>query len=280
MQPADNPASTEQGHRPPSRRLLVLCILLVVVLALAVHRMFWVPSPKVVGELAKLHLADPQQRKQAAWDAIDHPDAAVATALARGLLGDEPDPDVRESFAYALGRIGNKRNMSALETACDSDSAGIVRAAAWLAIARIDADHFRTLAASAGPARSRWDAIGIAQGYLQVGDTRGVAELLAAATDGDHSQRIVAARALDRGLVPLMDSVGAWPIEAELVEGEYWPAELLAAVWARIDGLRLQRISDDLRQHRGQMARLRGNFGRILAARERIARFLFGRSRG
>lgn len=225
--------------------------------------------------LAGLASSDPQTRKQGAWAAIDHPNPALRQRMVAGVLGDEPIDDVREAFVYALGRIGDSGDMSAVESAIDLDPSGLVRAAAWLAAARMDPEHFRTLAATAKPARDDWDALGIAQARLLLGDPRDVDTLLRLARDGDHAQKVVAARSLTRDLLPLLDSVGQLPLDQPAWDGDTWRPASTDEIARRCAGLPLERLAVDLRQHEAAANRFRRDLARITTGRDRIAHWLF-----
>lgn len=239
-------------------------------------------EPRRAALLDALRSPDPEARKRAAWATIDSPDPRLEAVLVQGVFGDEPDADVREAFVYSLGQLERPENMSAVEFALDLDESGRVRAAAWLAAARIDPQHFRTLAAAAAaaPVGDAWDRLGLAQAWLSLGDVRGVAELLRLAGDTDHDRRVTSARALDKWLLPLLDSAGALPPEVQPPGPEGWPAASLARLAQRTARLDLQSVADDLRQHAPAAGRLERDLRRITSARERIARALFGSRAG
>jgi len=221
---------------------------------------------------------DPQVRKQGAWELIEHPDPSLLRSLTAGILGAERDPNVREAYVYTLGRVGDPQYFAAIESAIDLDPSGYVRAAAWLAAARLDPHHFRTLAATR-PAHSAWDRIGLLQAELYLGQMSGVGELLDWARRGDAAQRQVACRALFKWLRPLLEAVGRWPLEADVREGREWPTGLIAEIERRCAGLALQELADDARQHAATAARVQRNVGRLTRARDGLAGLLFGRQR-
>jgi hypothetical protein len=224
---------------------------------------------------AALESTDPQARKEAAWRLIERPDPLMVTRLVRGLMGAEPSPDVREAYVYTLGRLGDSRNFPAIESAIDSDPSGYVRAAAWLAAARADPQHFRTLVATRAPPEHPWDRIGVAQGRLCLGDTSAVEKLLHWAVSGDDSQRNVASRALFKWLRPLLDAVGRWPVGASVGQAQTWPPALIEEVAARCATLDLQAIAEDTRPHLAQAERVRRSVKRITHAREGLVHLLF-----
>jgi len=222
-----------------------------------------------------LRSPQPQIRKQAAWAVIERPDPSLETFMVRGVMGEEPDPDVREAYVYTLGRLSRPRNFAAIESAIDVEPSGYVRAAAWLAAARCDRQHFHTLAATRRQPEPPWDQIGIAQGRLCLDDVQGVNVLLYWARRGDASQRQVASRALFKWLRPLLDVAGRWPVDADVGEGQPWPAGLVDEIERRCAALDLQAIADDTRRHRAPAERVRRNVARLTRAREDLVSLLF-----
>jgi hypothetical protein len=218
---------------------------------------------------------DPEVRKQAAWAAIDWPDPALEAFMIRGVMGAESQADVREAYVYSLGRLGNPRSFAAIEFSLDLEPNGYVRAAAWLAAARIDSKHFYTLVETCPRPDRPWDQIGIAQGRLSLGDVRGVDRLLHWALAGDDTQRNVASRALFKGLQPLLDAAGRWPVDASVEEGQPWPPAFVREIEQRCVGLPLQAIADEARRHSAAAYRVRRNVARLTGTRERLAGLLF-----
>ena len=217
----------------------------------------------------------PADRKQGAWLAADGKSLRAAKYIGDQLAnGDEPDADVREAYIYALGRM--RLLAEAMEKTIERDKSGYVRQAAWLALARTDRQRFRSLA-QAPPARPHdpWDRIGMAEGWLQNSDVRGVDDLLHWATAGDENQKLVASRALQKALRPMLDIAGLWPIDADVADGRTWPRELVTKVQARCAKLDLQSIVDDSQPHHQRARRVRRNMARLVGARERLRRWLF-----
>jgi len=226
---------------------------------------------------AELRLAlrcdDPQTRKQAAWTIADRADRALETDLI-DRLGVEPRADVREALVYALGVLGDRRSFGVVEATLDSDPSGYVRAAAWLAAARIDPAQFRILARAAGRPEDAWDRVGVAQGWLSLGDVRGVEELLAVAGTGEAAQRHVACRALAKWLRPLLEAVGRWPLEAAQEQVRPWPPELVAEIRRRCAGLDMQALADQTRRWATEGARVRRLVNKLNRARDGLAAWL------
>ena len=226
---------------------------------------------------AELRSAEPEARKQAAWAIAARRDGCGADLLVSALLADDPDEAVREAYVYALGRAGDPRGLAAAENAIDRDPSGYVRAAGWLAIARLDPQHFSTLAHTTAIAQQQpWDQIGLAQGAFEIGDASGIDMLLHWAESGNEPQRIVASRALYKRLRPLLDAAGRWPLDADVAEGQPWPTDLIEHVRFRVAELDIQAIADDTRPHERAAENVRRTVARITRARDRLAGVLFG----
>ncbi|MBU0618460.1 MAG: HEAT repeat domain-containing protein [Planctomycetes bacterium] len=226
--------------------------------------------------LREIQSPDRERRKQAAWAAIERPNPGLEEYLVRGVLGDEPDAGVREAYVYALGNLGDRRVFSAIETAIDTDPSGYVRAAAWLAAARVDPEHFHTLVGTRPASRDAWDRLGVAQGRLMLGDVRGTHELLEQARGGEGSRGHIASRAMYKWLRPLLDSAGRWPADATVSEAQVWPLEFVDEIERRCATLDLQALADDTRQHDQAAAGVRRYIMRIYGAREGLISLLFG----
>ena len=235
---------------------------------------------RTAGAQGRLHRQmqspDREQRKQAAWAAIECPNPVLEELMVRGVLGDEPDAGVREAYVYALGNLGDRRVFSAIETAIDTDPSGYVRAAAWLAAARVDPEHFHTLVGTRPASRDAWDRLGVAQGRLMLGNVRDAGELFEQVRSTDGSRSHVASRALYKWLRPLLDAAGCWPADARLSEGQPWPHELVDEIEHRCATLDLQAIADDTHQHDQAAARVRRYIMRIDGARKGLISLLFG----
>ncbi len=226
--------------------------------------------------LRQMQSPDREQRKQAAWAAIERPAPALEEFMVRGVLGDEPDAGVREAYVYALGNLRDRRHFAAIETAIDTDRSGYVRAAAWLAAARVDPEHFGTLAATRSAPRDAWDRLGVAQGRLMLGDVRDTGELLQQARGGDASRGHIASRALERWLRPLLDAAGRWPADATVSGAQAWPPEFVDEIDRRCATLDLQALADDTHQHDQAAAGVRRYIMRIYGARKGLISLLFG----
>ena len=120
-----------------------------------------------------------------------------------------------------------------------------------------------------------WDQIGHAAALLELGDTGEASVLLHWATAGDAPQQKAASLALYRGVAPLLETIGRWPLDATVHEGELWPADLVADVRQRCRGLNLQAIADDTRIHLAYESRLRRDVARLTSLRNRLTRYLW-----
>ena len=225
--------------------------------------------------LRLLDSADPDARRLGASLAAREEAPQALRAIGRALaLHTEPDPTVRESCVYALGRHGGPADFDVVAQVVRDDADPYVRHAAWIAAARLDPERFRALAARTAAGGDPWDRIGLACARLEVGDMSGVDDLLRWAAEGDPHQQRVASLALYRGVAPLLEAVGCWPIQYTVREGQPWPAELVAEVRRRCSGLDLRAIAADTRPHVARAAAVRRDVGRLNATRERVARFL------
>lgn len=225
----------------------------------------------------QIRASDAEQRKQAAWNAIEYPSRDLIAVMLAGLLGREPEPNVREAYVYSLGIIGDLRNFAGIERTLDADSSGYVRCAAWLAAARMDPEHFRTLSAARGVPNNPWDRLGIAQARLSLGDARDLEVLFNEARKTDADRGLIASRALLKWLRPALDAVGRWPLRFENPEKLPWPAEWLDELEQRCASLDIADIVKDTHRQLAAAERVRRNIMRINGARAEILRFILGR---
>ncbi|TWT40021.1 hypothetical protein RAS1_44140 [Phycisphaerae bacterium RAS1] len=255
--------------------------LLVLLMGLAAVVMIgWVlvvPLPAFKLRMETLDLLDSPQaadRQKAAW--------IIAEEGLAGGVGDilkrirrEDDPDTREAYLYALGRVPEPRSLEAVVDELHCGTSGYPRHAAWLALARIDPAVFRSLS-DKPPILDPWDRLGIAHGRLEVDDTRGVETIIEFALRGDADQRRVACTAIGQLLHPLLESAGRWPLESPRGRERIFPAAFVCDISVRCDGIDLQSLADWRGAHGGQDAAMSRSLRRLNNARNRIAYLLFG----
>jgi hypothetical protein len=274
---SDTRPSRPEAVRGKSRRRLGLALALLIAVTVVYGAQAWGHfATRHDGNALRLLRADaPESRRAGAWVA-----AHEYTPRARGFIWNalaeqkETDPGVREAYVYALGRNGEGLFFDVIADVVETDPDAYVRQAAWLAAARVNPERFRGLAASVAPSDDPWDRIGRAAAWLEVGDLRGIDELLHWAATGQAEQRRVAALALDRTVAPLLETVGRWPIEYSVRESEPWPPELVAEVRLRCGGVNLQAIAGETYPHAARAAAVRRNLGRLNSARGYLAHLL------
>ena len=212
------------------------------------------------------------------WDRDDTEESLSALAELTNVCYDTLAKAARENRILARKSGGVwLSTVHAVEYAIDVDADGYARAAAWLAAARIDPEHFRTLAQTRAQQRRLWDRLGVAQGQLMLGDVQALNELLQWVRAGDASQRLVASRALFKWLRPLLAVAGRWPADSTVREGEAWPAEFVSEIERRCAELDLQAIADDTRRHAARTDSVRRSANRLARARDGLAGVLFAR---
>ncbi len=225
--------------------------------------------------LSGLRSDDPSDRKRSAWQVAEggYPKAAV---LIRRLLrgGSVEDGDVRESYVYALGRLGRAADYDLLKRVLERDESGFVRQAAWVAAARVDPDRCEALLSSTPTSGDAWRRIGMAQAWLELPDVRGVGTLLEFAAGDDPGRRAIAGRTLYRTLGPALTAAGRWPLGASPNADGSWPQNLVAEVARRVDEVNLQTLLLETRKHVERSRRIQRSKARLSGARDRMAEFL------
>jgi HEAT repeat protein len=225
--------------------------------------------------LRLLNSDQPEERQRGAWLAARPRMPRTHAELVRRLSRrQEVDLNVREACVYALGRSGSPQFFDVLAAVVQADEEGYVRQAAWIAAARVDRGRLPDLVATAPLRDEAWDQLGQAAAWLETGDLRGVDDLLHWAAAGEPEQRRVASLALYRGVAPLLEALGRWPIQSSVCEGEPWPPELVAEVRRRVAPLDLRAIVDEMRPYLARATELRRDVARITTVRDRLARFL------
>ncbi len=208
---------------------------------------------------------------EAAGEKTPHADELMATRL---LADTEPDPALREVYVYALGRSEQPNHFDVIAHVIKTDNAPAVRHAAWIAAARLDPVRFRAFAEESPPPTAPWDEIGRAFAWLEVGDTRGVDTLFEWALEGTPRQQSVAGVALYRGIGPLLESAGCWPIDAGIAPDKDWTDAQVRLVRRRAARLNLQAIANDTMTHIRRSRPVHKKMGRLYSTRDRIARLL------
>ncbi|MBI5863009.1 MAG: hypothetical protein HZB38_00580 [Planctomycetes bacterium] len=243
--------------------------------------LFVVLRPRIIAEVrrsrltARLASSDPLERSRVAWSLAENPDPFLMARLVQNLMGDEPDSGAREACVYALGRSGDKSYLPAVRFSIEAHQAGCVRAAGWLALARLDPDEFRHREKEGPAVGDAWDAIGLAQARLAVGDLSDAEVLLRFAERGDDAQRYVCTQAMWKHIRPLLEAAGRWPLDASVHEGESWPPEFAHEVAERALRLDLPALREHIQRHWAATESLRQTVRRLNGARERMTAWLF-----
>ncbi|MCC6359137.1 MAG: HEAT repeat domain-containing protein [Phycisphaerales bacterium] len=259
------------------RRWLTILAVSVSLLGALTLLWFLVLSPRVRGEIfrarvqAKLESADPAVRRDAAESIAGRADPFLVTRIAQALYGEEHDPGVAAAFVRALGEIGDPQQLPAVRFATEPHQPGEVRAAAWVALARIDRGEFdrQVSALAEGDA---WSSLGIAHARLSLGDPYGVETLLRAAESEDPAQAAIACDALNRHLRPILVGIGQWPLRTP--PSEAWPRRLTPAVAKRVAGIDLDPLFRGAERAKGAVEPILSTLKRILNARNRIENWL------
>lgn len=224
---------------------------------------------------AGLRSPDPAKRRVAGLAAVEYRGARALAALRATLVaGSEQDPHVRGFLVSALGTLGAPVDYDLLHRVARTDGEPYVRHIAWLAAARADRDRFRKDTSSDSTASSPWDQIGVAAGLAEIGSPHAFDALLHWAEHGDADQRLAASAALSRTLLPLLESVGRWPLEYDPRPGSAWPAALVQEARKRLGEMDASAVLADGRRHAAQSKALRRNMGRLTGAREHLVRWL------
>lgn len=258
------------------RRIIGLAVSAGVLAGLALL-WFLVLSPRVRGEIfrsrmrVKLESPDPAARRDAARSIAEKPDPFLVTRIAQAIYGDEQDPTVVAAYVAALGEIGDRGQLPAVRFAAEPYQPGEVRAAAWVALARLAPDEFETRVAEAG-SNDEWQTLGLARARIVLDDWSGAAGLLRLAESRDVRIAALASQTLDGQLRPLLAEIGQWPLDA--APREPWPAEFAGAIGRRIAGVDLAELAIDSARAAKASAGIRPTLKRILNGRNRIENWL------
>ncbi|MGD8452083.1 MAG: hypothetical protein PVJ57_09720 [Phycisphaerae bacterium] len=270
------PENKAEAGRRSSRRWGGLVLLAVAVPAVAIATWVVLAGREEAAVLSQLRDRRPGERSLGAWKTAEGQFPRAIEYIAEQLTaGREADARARESFVQTLGSAGRTGDFPLVARLACSDDIGAVRQAAWLAAARIDPTRFAELAAAQPAAEDPWDQIGLARGWLQIGDPRGVETLLHWARAGDKDQQHAASAALTLGLVPLLQLCGQWPAGVAVKESTVWSAELLDGVGRRCAAVDLRGVAERAGPHRAAAARLERDTSRMASAQGWVAKFLF-----
>lgn len=261
----------------PWGRYLAVTVGAVMLLGLTGGSLAWLLAGRHDREaLELLASTDPEARRVGAWrttqhDSMLHSRRAIIEALESR---SEAVPAVRESYVHALGRTRDADCFPLIASVLQNDPDAYVRHTAWIAAARVDPEGFRRLAAEVPERDEAWDELGRACAWLELGELRGIDDLLEWAAAGEVAQQRVASLALMRGVAPLLDAAGRWPRAYVVREGERWSRELVDLVAARLVGLDVQAVADQIAPSVERAAEVRRVVRRLTSTRDRIARLL------
>lgn len=223
-----------------------------------------------------LRSESPAERMKGAWITTPQSaDSSFELMRARLRAGSEPDETCREAYLYALSRLANKEDFSLATAAAAKDASGRVRAAGWLAAAKVDSKQFQVWEKTQPSPTAIWDRIGATQARLSFEDFSDISALLEAGQADDLALRTSASRALNRAIRPLLEIAGNWPLDARPAEMEVWPKELVRDVQQRFDPRTLQSVYNASKPHIAAAERAQRNVRRLTSAREQMRRFLF-----
>lgn len=228
--------------------------------------------------LRALRTGDGATAKQAAWWVADHGRIQYAAVIREALQRPEISDDYREALVYTVGRLEDADAAPALREVLDNSDSGVVRQAAWVALARISASIFRTTVQERA-ARDVWDELGFAQGRLYIGETGAVAAVLRIAGEGDINQRQIACRAITRVIRPILEAAGRWPAAFDPRPGDIWALDQIDLVAGRIRTVDLAAVAEGTLRHAEAAGGVQKNVRRLASGSDHIARLLFWRSR-
>jgi len=266
-------SETKPVTQPPRRRAryVELAVLCAVVATGSIGLWWWVSPDRAALQL--LRSDDPAAWRRGA-ELAEGARVTTALPLISDRLSRNPDAATRETLVWALGRMGNPADFDLVARHTRTDDDAYVRHAAWVAAARLDAVRFRDLAQSAGPSRDPWDEIGQAYGWLEIGEVRGLDTLFKWAVSAPDAQRHGAVLVLQRRVAPLLEAVGRWPVDLPFHEGADWSPEVVTEVQRRCRLVDLSAIARDSTPHAARIQVVHRAEGKLLRARERLARCL------
>ncbi len=226
--------------------------------------------------LATLRTADGESAKRAAWWVADANRTKFAPQVREALARPDISADYREALVYTLGKLRDADAIPPLRALLAGEGSGVVRQAAWLALARIEPQAFLTTAGDASLRRSEWDELGIAVGRVAAGDWAGLRDVLQWAQTGDVDQRQIACRTLDRVVKPLLEAAGRWPVDFRPKAGEVWETARVAEIARRTSEVDLAKVALDGAQHEKRREGVEKNVRRLASGRAYLAWFLVG----
>lgn len=265
-----------------TRPLLAVVVLLVLVGGYYGVR-FWQHRGRAARQRATiaqcLKSPDPAVRMRGAEQAGASRSPELISRLHMACMGDEHDDAVRAVAVAALGMCDDPNQFAAVEFVVDVDASGPVRAAAWLAAARLDPRRAQELLERHADRTDAWDRLGQAQARLCAGDARDLAVILDAAASNDAVLARSAAEALGRWLRPVLDAAGRWPLTANPPAVGPWPRELVEELRQRCAALDMVAATLETRRALDRAVVARRMERRLATGREQIAAVLWGTPR-
>lgn len=266
--------SGQPGSSHTGRRLGLAIAALALLLLAAGLAWYGVATRHDRRALALLRSAHAEERMGGAY-LVATERAPRAARFVADHLATEADPRVRARYAWALGRTGQPGFAATVASVVLNDADSEARAAAGLALVRLDPARSSNTVTSSAAEIDVWDYFGISAVVLELGDARGVEGVLDVAAGGDAAQRQAASRLLYEHITPVLESIGRWPLTADVDAHATWPVELVREVAVRCRRRDLQTRLDEYRRHAGRAAAVQERVGKLYRARERLARLLF-----
>jgi hypothetical protein len=216
----------------------------------------------------------PELRKRAAWR-IGEREITPLLPEVVARLGDEPDPSVREALIHAIGQAGGADELPLLEALLVAEEEGFPRQKLWIAIAAIDEARFETLARRPALIRDDWDRLGIGIARFRAGHFGDLEEMLVLAQSEQATIQLLARRALERFVQPVMVIAGRWPIEAGVLPSGLWTPEILAEIGRRAAEIALDEVAVEVAASMERAAPMRTSLRRMTRSRNQLADLLF-----
>lgn len=265
------------NQQESKRRWLFGCIFILVTLLI----IGWF-GPMAPSEFRNaLQSPDFEKRKQAAWAFADAPANSRtrdAAALLNQIRQADVPPDVLESYIYAVGRhyAGTGVSAEIIVERIQNETPDFPRQAAWLALARIAPNKYRTLADEYAQSENDWDHWGMLRGRLELGDYSDIVILWKWGASDDWDRRQHTARVANARLAPLLETQGRWPIELEDRAPDTWMSDDFETLRAQVAMIDLVALAEDCLPHFERSRDVRSTMGKVTGGRDRIKRWLFG----